>query len=517
MAIKKELLEELSKRRTMAFAGGGKEKIKKRHAEGRLSARERVEQLFDLESFSEYGMHVNHACHMPGFVGKFMPGDGVVTGTGNVDGRPVAVFSQDFTVGGGALGQMQAKKICDIMTIASETGIPVVAINDSGGARIQEGIHSLSGYGQVFYRNVAASGVVPQIAIIAGPCAGGAAYSPALMDFIIQTRTHSSMFICGPDVIKAATGQVAPIEQFGTAEAHAAISGNIHFIAEDDVHAIGITRQLLNFLPLNNMQDPPHYFHEEAIFGRDEGMNELVPDDPKSSFDVYQVIDRLLDPGQWLEVQREFARNIVVGFGRVNGMVVGLVANQPNYKAGCLDIDSSDKAARFIRFCNAFNVPLLSLVDVPGFMPGLAQERGGIIRHGAKMLFAYAAATVPKITLIMRKAYGGAYLAMCSKDMGADFIFAWPCAEIAVMGAEGAARIIYKKEIEEAEDHKSKEAELVKSYRDLFATPYQAASRDMITDVIEPAETRTRIAQALRVSLTKRVSRPAKKHGLIPL
>lgn len=517
MAIKKELLTELQKRRDAALAGGGKDKMKKRHAEGRLGARERVEALFDPGSFSEYGMHVNHACHMPGFAGKFMPGDGVVTGTGNVDGRPVAIYSQDFTVGGGALGQMQAKKICDIMDIASETGIPVVAINDSGGARIQEGIHSLSGYGQVFYKNVAASGVVPQIAIIAGPCAGGAAYSPALMDFIIQTRTHSSMFICGPEVIKAATGQVAPIEQFGTAEAHAAVSGNIHFIAEDDRHAISLTRQLLGFLPPNNLQDPPHYIPDEIILERDEGMNELVPDDPKLSFDVYRVIERLLDPGQWLEVQREFARNIVVGFGRVNGMVLGMVANQPAYKAGCLDIDGSDKSARFIRFCNAFNVPLVNLVDVPGFMPGLAQERGGIIRHGAKMLFAYAAATVPKITVIMRKAYGGAYLAMCSKDMGADLIFAWPCAEIAVMGAESAARIIYKKEIEEAENHESKEAELVRSYRELFATPYQAASRDMITDVIEPSETRARVAQALRISLTKRVSRPAKKHGLIPL
>lgn len=517
MAIKQELLDELQKRRTVALAGGGREKMKKRHSEGRMGARERVERLFDPESFSEYGMHVNHACHMPGFAGKFMPGDGVVTGTGNVDGRPVAVYSQDFTVGGGALGHMQAKKICDIMAIASETGIPVVAINDSGGARIQEGIHSLSGYGQVFYRNVAASGVVPQIAVIAGPCAGGAAYSPALMDFIIQTRTHSSMFICGPEVIKAATGQVAPIDQFGTAEAHASVSGNIHFIAEDDRHAISLARQLLSFLPLNNLQDPPHYIPDQIVLERDEEMNRLVPDDPKYSFDVYQVIERLVDQGQWLEVQREFARNIIVGFGRISGMVVGIVANQPAFKAGCLDIDSSDKSARFIRFCNAFNVPLVNLVDVPGFMPGLAQERGGIIRHGAKMLFAYAAATVPKITVIMRKAYGGAYLAMCSRDMGADFIFAWPCAEIAVMGAESAARIIYKKEIEEAEDHVIKEAELVQSYREQFATPYQAASRDMITDVIEPAETRARVSQALRISLTKRVSRPAKKHGLIPL
>ncbi len=517
MAINKELLDELRHRRTEALAGGGKEKMKKRHAEGRLGARERVELLFDNASFTEFGMHVNHACHMPGFAAKFMPGDGVVTGTGNVDGRPVAIYSQDFTVGGGALGQMHAKKICDIMTLACETGIPVVAINDSGGARIQEAIHSLSGYGQVFFKNVAASGVVPQIAIIAGPCAGGAAYSPALMDFLIQTRTHSSMFICGPEVIKAATGQAAPIEQYGSAEAHASVSGNIHFIAEDDRHAISIAQQLLSFLPSNNLQDPPHQIPNEIILERDEGMNELVPDDSRAGFDVYTVIERLVDTDQWLEVHRDFARNIVVGFGRIAGMVVGLVANQPAHKAGCLDIDSSDKAARFIRFCNAFNVPLVNLVDVPGFMPGLAQERGGIIRHGAKMLFAYAAATVPTITVIMRKAYGGAYLAMCSKDMGADFIFAWPCAEIAVMGAESATKIIYKKEIEEAEDHKSKEAELVKSYRNQFATPYQAASRDMITDVIEPAETRSRVATALRISLTKRMTRPAKKHGLIPL
>jgi len=517
MAIKQELLAELRQRRAEARAGGGADKMKKRHAEGRLGARERVELLFDPASFSEFGMHVNHACHMPGFAKKFMPGDGVVTGTGNVDGRPVAVFSQDFTVGGGALGHMHARKICDILTIACETGIPVVGINDSGGARIQEGIHSLSGYGQVFYQNVAASGVVPQIAIIAGPCAGGAAYSPALMDFLIQTRSHSSMFICGPEVIKAATGQVAPIDQFGTAEAHAQVSGNIHFIAEDDRHAIGIAQQLISFLPLNNLQDPPHQIPEEISLAPDEGMNELVPDDPKAAYDVHAVIERLVDAGQWLEVQREFARSIVIGFARISGMVVGIVANQPVYKAGCLDIDSSDKAARFIRFCNAFNVPLVNLVDVPGFMPGLAQERGGIIRHGAKMLFAYAAATVPKITVIMRKAYGGAYLAMCSKDMGADFIFAWPCAEIAVMGAESAAKIIYRKEIEEAEDQKRKEAELVQSYREHFATPYQAASRDMITDVIEPSETRVRVALALRISLTKRVSRPAKKHGLIPL
>ncbi len=517
MAIRKELLEELRKRRAEAAVGGGADKIEKRHSKGQLSARERVEQLFDEDSFEESGMHVNHAAQGAGFDGKRMPGDGVVTGIGNVAGRPVAVFSQDFTVGGGALGRMHAKKICDIMEKACEFGMPIVAVNDSGGARIQEAVHSLSGYGQVFYRNVQASGLVPQIAIIAGPCAGGAAYSPALMDFLIQTRKNANMFICGPDVIKAATGQDAPIDQFGSADAHASVSGNIHFVAEDDRDAIEIAKKLLSFLPLNNMQDPPHRVPTELVSSNDEVLNELVPEDTKAGFDVYKVIERLVDKDEWLEVQRNYAKNIVVGFGRIEGMVVGIIANQPSFKAGCLDIDSSDKGARFIRFCNAFNVPIVNLVDVPGFMPGLAQERGGIIRHGAKMLFAYAAATVPKITVIMRKAYGGAYLAMCSKDMGADYVYAWPSAEIAVMGAEGAARVIYKKEIETAADPKAKEAELVKLYRDKFASPYQAAENNMITDVIEPSETRFKVSLALRYSLTKRATRPPKKHGLIPL
>lgn len=517
MAIRKELLEELHKRRAEAAVGGGADKIEKRHSKGQLSARERVEQLFDEDSFEECGMHVNHAAQGAGFDGKQMPGDGVVTGIGNVAGRPVAVFSQDFTVGGGALGRMHAKKICDIMEKACEFGMPIVAVNDSGGARIQEAVHSLSGYGQVFYRNVQASGLVPQIAIIAGPCAGGAAYSPALMDFLIQTRKNANMFICGPDVIKAATGQDAPIDQFGSADAHASVSGNIHFVAEDDRDAIEIAKKLLSFLPLNNMQDPPHRVPTELVSSNDEVLNELVPEDTKAGFDVYRVIERLVDKDEWLEVQRNYAKNIVVGFGRIEGMVVGIIANQPSFKAGCLDIDSSDKGARFIRFCNAFNVPIVNLVDVPGFMPGLAQERGGIIRHGAKMLFAYAAATVPKITVIMRKAYGGAYLAMCSKDMGADYVYAWPSAEIAVMGAEGAARVIYKKEIETAADPKAKEAELVKMYREKFASPYQAAENNMITDVIEPSETRFKVSLALRYSLTKRATRPPKKHGLIPL
>jgi propionyl-CoA carboxylase beta chain len=516
MAIRKELLEELKRRREEALACGGRDKIEKRHQKGQLCARERIDILFDDDSFQESGMHVDHAAG-DGAEAKRMPGDGVITGIGNVDGRPVATFSQDFTVSGGALGRMHAKKICDMMDSAGRLGLPIVAINDSGGARIQEGVNSLSGYGQVFFRNVEFSGVIPQIAVIAGPCAGGAAYSPALMDFLIMTRKGAQMFICGPDVIKASTGQEAPIDQFGSAQAHASVSGNIHFIAEDDQDALAITRKLLSYLPLNNMQDPPHVIPATLQSELDEGMCELLPEDSRHSLDVMQVIHRLVDRGDFLEVQKEFAKNLVIGFARIEGMVIGIVANQPTVKAGTLDIDSSDKGARFIRFCNAFNIPLVTLVDVPGFMPGLAQERGGIIRHGAKMLFAYAAATVPKITVILRKAYGGAYLAMCSKDMGADFVFAWPTAEIAVMGAEGAVKVLYKKEIESAADPKAKEQELLKTYRDKFASPYQAAETGMITDVIDPGETRGKVALSLRYGLTKRVTRPPKKHGLIPL
>ncbi len=515
MAMRAELLNELISRREEAFAGGGTDRVEKRHQKGLLTARERLDRLYDPGSFEEAGMHVSHQTSC--MDDKRLPGDGVVTGIGNVDGRPVAAFSQDFTVSGGSLGRMHARKICDLMDSAANLGIPVVAINDSGGARIQEGVHSLSGYGQVFFRNVELSGLVPQIAIIAGPCAGGAAYSPALMDFLIMTRKGAQMFICGPDVIKAATGQEAPIELFGTAEAHAAVSGNIHFVAEDDRQALEIARRLLSFLPQNNMQDPPHRVPDAIARECDARMDALVPEEVKTPLDVAKVIAALVDGGDFLEVQADFAKNLCVGFARIHGMVVGLIANQPLFKAGVLDVDSSDKGARFIRFCNAFNIPIVTLVDIPGFMPGLAQERGGIIRHGAKMLFAYAAATVPKITVILRKAYGGAYLAMCSKDMGADAVFAWPTAEIAVMGAEGAVRVIYKKEIEAAADPKAKEDELMAAYREKFASPYQAAECGMITDVILPSETRTRVAMALRFSLTKRLTRPPKKHGLIPL
>ena len=515
MAIRTELMDELIARRKEAMAGGGEDKMEKRRKKGLMNARERLDDLYDEGSFQESGMHVDH--DTAGMDHRKMPGDGVVTGIGNVDGRPVAAFSQDFTVSGGSLGRMHSQKICDMMETAANIGVPVVAINDSGGARIQEGVYSLSGYGKVFYKNVELSGLVPQIAIIAGPCAGGAAYSPALMDFLIMTRKSAQMFICGPDVIKAATGQEAPIELFGTADAHASVSGNIHFIAEDDRHALEITRRLLSFLPLNNMQDPPHCIPNEIEIEVDEGMNELVPSEIKTPLDVSKVIKHLVDGGDFMEVQRDFAKNIIVGFARIEGMIVGIIANQPMVKAGTLDVDSSDKGARFIRFCNAFNVPLLNLVDIPGFMPGLAQERGGIIRHGAKLLFSSAAATVPKITVILRKAYGGAYLAMCSKDMGADVVYAWPTAEIAVMGAEGAVSVVYKKELEAAEDPKALAAELMDKYRKEFASPYQAAEHGMITDVIAPSETRSKVALALRIMLTKRLTRPPKKHGLIPL
>ena len=515
MAIRTELLEELLTRRAEAAAGGGLDKQEKRRKKGLMNARERLDDIYDPGSFQESGMHVNH--DTTGMGNKKMPGDGVVTGIGNVDGRPVAAFSQDFTVSGGSLGRMHSQKICDMMETAANLGIPVVAINDSGGARIQEGVHSLSGYGKVFYRNVQLSGLVPQIAIIAGPCAGGAAYSPALMDFLIMTRKNAQMSICGPDVIKSATGQEAPIELFGTADAHASVSGNIHFVADDDKQALAITRKLLSYLPLNNMQDPPHRIPSEINLTQDPGMNEIVPLETKTPLDVSKVIERLVDAGEFLEVQRDFAKNIIVGFARIDGMVVGIVANQPMVKAGTLDVDSSDKGARFIRFCNAFNTPIVSLVDIPGFMPGLAQERGGIIRHGAKMLFSYAAATVPKITVILRKAYGGAYLAMCSKDMGADIVYAWPTAEIAVMGAEGAVQVVYKKELESAADPKARALELIDQYRRDFASPYQAAEHGLITDVIAPSETRSKVSMALRSLLTKRLTRPPKKHGLIPL
>ena len=515
MAIAKELLDQLAERRAVAEAGGGIDKAAARRDKGLMTARDRLANLFSAGTFQEIGLHARNGDTAAN--GKAMAGDGVITGIGYVDGRPAAAFSQDFTVAGGSLGKTHADKICALMDYAERAGIPLIGFNDSGGARIQEGVDSLSGYGRVFYRNVRLSGLVPQVAVIAGPCAGGAAYSPALMDFIIMLRAHAHMFICGPDVIKAVTGHSTTMAEIGSAESHATVSGNIHFVAEDDADAIVLARRLLSYLPANNMAEPPHHLADEVAGADDPGMNALVPDDAKLPFDVKAVIGRLVDPGSFLEVQEGFAANLVVGFARIEGCVVGIVANQPMVKAGTLDIDASDKGARFIRTCNIFNIPLVSLVDVPGFLPGITQERGGIIRHGAKMLFAFGASTVPKITVIMRKAYGGAYLAMCSQDMGADMVLAWPSAEIAVMGAEGAIRILHRRELETAERPAERAAELAADYRRRFASPYHSATRGFVTDVIEPAQTRLRVALALRVLLSKRETRPPKKHGNIPL
>lgn len=511
------LLADLEQRRETARLGGGAARIEKHHAKGLRTARERLELLFDPETFQEWGMHVDHGCHDFGMETKSLPGDGVVTGVGRVAGRPVAAFSQDFTVGGGALGRRHSKKICDMMDYALDCGMPFVAINDSGGARIQEAVESLSGYGQVFYRNVLLSGCVPQIAVIAGNCAGGAAYSPALMDFLIMTRENANMFICGPQVIKAASGVEPSMQEIGGSAVNASVSGNVHFVADDDAHAMQLVQQLLSYLPANNVENPPHCPTDEICLDPDESMNDLVPADPKGGMDMRQVIDRLVDGNTFFEVHRDFAPNILVGFARIDGIVVGIIANQPLVKAGTLDIDASDKAARFIRFCNAFNIPLVTLVDVPGFLPGVNQERGGIIRHGAKMLYAYSASTVPKVTVITRKAYGGAYLAMCSRDLRADVVFAWPTAEIAVMGADGAVNVLYRKEIEAAEDSQATREKYVAEYRERFASPYMAASHGMITDVISPGQTRCAVSLALRNSLNKSETRPPKKHGLIPL
>jgi propionyl-CoA carboxylase beta chain len=516
MTIDPKLLQELSDRKALAQQAGGVDSLAQRRARGQMCARERLETFFQPGTFQEFGLHAQHSCTRFGLQQKQLPYDGVVCGTGLVDGRSVAAYAQDFTVGGGAVGRIHAKKICDLMDLALEAGMPVVGVNDSGGARIQEGVDSLSGYGQIFYKNVLLSGVVPQIAIIAGPCAGGAAYSPALADFLIMTRERAQMFICGPDVIKAATGEQVELAQFAAADVHASISGNIHLIASDDRHAMELTAKLLSFLPRNNLSDPPHDLKDQVL-DDDPVFNKIVPDSSKKPLDVMAVIARLVDGGDFFEIMPDFARNIRVGFARIDGVIVGIIANNPKVKAGSLDIDSSDKGARFVRSCNIFNIPIVTLVDVPGFMPGLAQEQGGIIRHGAKLLFAYAAATVPKITLIMRKAYGGAYLAMCSADLGADVVFAWPTAEIAVMGAEAAVQVIYRDQLKVASDPKQYTAEIAQAYRKEFASPYQAAANAMISDVIEPAHSRVAISLALRNVLNKRELRPAKKHGNIPL
>jgi methylmalonyl-CoA carboxyltransferase 12S subunit len=508
-------IQELNQRKDEIQLGGGVARIDKQHEGGSLTARERLNVLLDQDSFQETGLFARHRGTLFGMAEKEMHADGVVTGAGSVNSRLVHIACQDFTVGGGSVGEIHSAKIVQMMQSSLKTGSPFIMINDSGGARIQEGIDSLSGYGKVFYNNVMLSGVVPQISLICGPCAGGAAYSPALTDFIIQTKS-ARIFITGPSVIKAVTGEEVSSEDLGGPAAQMNISGVVHFIAEDDMDAIAICKRLLSFLPSNNLEDPPRKEAEETILP-DKQLNEIVPVDPKQSYDVRDVIGHVVDHADFMEVQAFFASNIVIGFARLQGRSVGIVANQPCVMAGVLDINASDKAARFIRFCNAFNIPLLTFVDVPGFLPGVEQEYGGIIRHGAKMLFAYSAATVPKITVIMRKAYGGAYLAMCCKDLDADRVISWPTAEIAVMGAEGAVDVIFRNEIKKAEDPALRRQELITEYRDTFSTPYVSASRLHVDDIIEPADTRRYLALALDILHSKREFRPQKKHGLIPL
>jgi methylmalonyl-CoA carboxyltransferase large subunit len=508
-------IQALNERKDDLLLGGGQDRIDKQHKSGSLTARERVNALVDQDSFQESGLFAQHRCTHFGMTGKKMPADGVITGAGSINGRLVHLASQDFTVAGGAAGEVHCDKIVEMMQGSLKTGSPFVFINDSGGARIQEGIDSLSGYGKVFYNNVMLSGVVPQISLICGPCAGGAAYSPALTDFIIQTKA-ARMFITGPSVIKAVTGEDVTAENLGGPVAQMNNSGVVHFIAEDDMDAMAICKRLLSFLPSNNMEDPPQMEANDVILP-DKRLNTVVPIDPKQSYDIREVIGHIMDNGDFMEVQDSFAPNIVIGFARIQGRSVGVVANQPCVMAGVLDINASDKSARFIRFCNAFNIPIITLVDVPGFLPGVQQEYGGIIRHGAKMLFAYSAATVPKITVILRKAYGGAYLAMCSKDLDADRVISWPNAEIAVMGAEGAVDIVFRNEIKQALDPVARRQELITEYRETFSTPYVAAARLKVDDIIEPAETRRYLAMALDILHTKREFRPQKKHGLIPL
>lgn len=504
----------LEERRAALMSGGGDKKLARQHEQGKLGARERLDLVFDPDTFLEFGLWARHRSAELG--DKELPADGVVTGKGEVEGRPVLAYSQDFTVGGGAVGERHAAKVVECLQRALRLGVPVVGFNDSGGARIQEGVQALSGYGRIFYFNTMLSGVVPQISVVAGPCAGGAAYSPALTDFVIIVDRTAHMFITGPEVIKAATGEDISDEDLGGAAVHAAVSGNVHLVASDEAEAASLVRSLLQYLPSNNLDAPPDREFDEPVV--DDGLLDgIIPDEPRQPYDVRSIIARLVDRAEFLELQPAFAPNVVIGFGHVGGGVAGFVANQPMSLAGALDIDASDKASRFIRTCNVYNIPIVTLVDVPGFLPGVAQEHGGIIRHGAKMLFAYSSATVPKVTIILRKAYGGSYLAMCSKDLGADLVLAWPTAEVAVMGPEAAARVIHRRELQAASDPAALMAELTQAYRESHANPFRAAESLQVDDVIRPAWTRRMLIEWLQVIRSKRVLRPQKKHGNIPM
>lgn len=503
------------KKRTIEM-GGGDARIEKQHAKGKLTARERIDLLLDEGTFVEINPFVQHRTVDFGMAGLEGPGDGVVTGYGKVNGRPVYLFSQDFTVFGGALGEMHANKIANVMDLAAKNGAPFIGINDSGGARIQEGVLSLDGYGKVFYRNSVFSGVIPQISVIMGPCAGGAVYSPAITDFILMVDKTSQMFITGPKVIETVTGEKISAEGLGGSKVHNSVSGNAHFRAADEQAAIDQIKQLLSYLPQNNEEKAPRFEFQEEDHERPE-LLDIVPIDQTKAYDVRKVIEQVVDTDSFMEVQKDFAKNIVVGFARIDGESVGLVCNQPKVLAGGLDIDSSDKLARFVRTCDSFNVPIITFEDVSGFFPGVKQEHGGIIRHGAKILYAYSEATVPKITVILRKAYGGAYVALNSKAIGADMVFAWPNAEIAVMGASGAANIIHAGEIAKSADPEATRAQKIEEYKEKFANPYVAASHGLVDDVIDPRDTRIKLMQSLEMLRNKKESRPAKKHGNIPL
>lgn len=510
-------IKELREKRKQAQLGGGEARIEAQHKKGKLTARERLDLLLDPGSFKELDVFVTHRTSDFGMGDKKFLGDGVVTGHGKVDGRLVYVFSQDFTVFGGSLGEMFAEKVIKIMDLAMRNGAPCIGLNDSGGARIQEGVLSLGGYAEIFFRNVLASGVIPQISAIMGPCAGGAVYSPAMTDFILMVKESSHMFITGPEVIKAVTGEEITFEELGGAMSHNQKSGVAHFAAESEEHCIEMIKTLISYLPSNNLDDPPRLDTGDDPNRTDEELGKIVPAESDQPYDMRDIILRVVDNGEFLEVHEHWARNIVVGFARLDGYSIGIVGNQPKVLAGTLDINSSTKGGRFVRFCDAFNIPLLTFVDVPGFLPGSAQEYGGIIRSGSKLLYAYCEATVPKMTVITRKAYGGAYDVMCSKHIRADINFAWPSAELAVMGPDGAVNIIFRKEIQAADDPKKKAEELVSDYREKFANPYIAAQMGYIDDIIEPQDTRPRLVDALHTLLNKRETRPAKKHGNIPL
>lgn len=517
MGVVEDMNNELTKKESLISKLGGDAQVAKQHEKGKLTARERIALFFDKNTFREVGMFVKHRSNNFGLDRQVIPSDGVITGHGIVNGRPVCAYFQDFTSRGGSLGEMHAEKICKIMDKALKSGMPIVGFNDSGGARIQEGIDALKGYGNIFFRNARASGVIPQISAIMGPCAGGAVYSPAMTDWVFMVKHTSYMYITGPDVIRTITGEITNHEDLGGALAHNTKSGNAHFACENEEDTMNSIKSLLSFLPNNNMEDPPYFEPTDSPVRLCPELDSIIPDSPRKSYNMKDIIHNVVDGGYFFEPHKYYAENVIVAFARLNGRPVGIIANQPQFLAGCLDIDASDKASRFIRTCDAFNIPLITFADVPGYLPGTEQEWGGIIRHGAKLLWSYSEATVPKLTVITRKDYGGAYIAMSSSHLGADMVFAWPTAEIAVMGAEGAVNIIYRKDIAGAKHPEKVKNEKIKEYEELLYNPYIAANRGYIDAVIKPLETRVRLIEALELIKTKSETLPPKKHGNIPL